>query len=70
MLELTFEQAFAELESVTGRLEKGDLSLDELLTLYARGQELARFCQNCLDQAELRITALSADDADVIDQSE
>lgn len=58
---LTFEEAYAELEDVVARLESGELSLDESVTLYARGQALAQRCGTLLDSAELRIQQLSDD---------
>jgi len=56
---MTFEAARAELEEVVRQLEEGDLSLTEAISLYERGQLLARYCQAQLDQAELRITRLT-----------
>jgi exodeoxyribonuclease VII small subunit len=53
--DLTFEQAFAQLEEIVARLESGDLTLDDSLALYERGQALARRCGAMLDSAELRI---------------
>ena len=35
--ELTFEQAFAELEESVRTLEKGDLPLEDSLALFERG---------------------------------
>ncbi len=58
---LTFEQAFAQLEEIVARLESGDLTLDESVTLYEQGQKLARLCGEMLDSAELRIKQLGAD---------
>jgi exodeoxyribonuclease VII small subunit len=55
---VTFERAFAELEEIVQKLEKGDLTLKEAISLYERGQTLARHCQAQLDQAELRVTRL------------
>ncbi len=52
---LTFEQAFAELEESVRTLEQGDLPLDESLTLFERGQQLAAYCGKLLDNAELKI---------------
>ena len=52
---LTFEQAFAELEESVRTLERGDLPLEEALTLYERGQELAAYCAKLLDEAELKV---------------
>lgn len=63
---LSFEAAFAELERVVQQLEEGELSLEESIALYERGQMLAQLCQERLDQAELRIDqldrAVQADD--------
>jgi len=56
---LTFEQAFAELEEVVGKLEAGGLALEESLALFERGQALAAQCNKQLDQAELKVQQLS-----------
>jgi exodeoxyribonuclease VII small subunit len=58
--ERSFESAFAELEKVVRQLEEGELSLEEAISLYERGQALSRFCQDRLDQAELRVTQLAS----------
>ena len=58
MKDMTFETAFAELEETARLLEEGDLTLEEAISLYERGQALARLCQDRLDRAELRITQL------------
>ena len=57
--ELTYEQAFAELETIVGALEGEDQPLEEALSLYERGQTLARFCAELLDKAELKVTELT-----------
>ena len=57
MTDLTFEQAFAELEESVRTLENGELPLEESLALYERGQELAAYCAKMLDEAELKIAA-------------
>jgi len=59
--QLTYEQAFAELEEIVAELESGEHSLDTALAVYERGQALARRCTALLDQAELRIQQLSGD---------
>ncbi len=56
--ELSFEEAFAELESIVQQLEEGNTSLDEALALYERGMALAAYCQTVLDEAEVRIKQL------------
>jgi exodeoxyribonuclease VII small subunit len=60
--DLPFEGAYAELESVVQRLESGELSLEEAMSLYERGQMLARHCQALLDGAELRVTILGGNE--------
>jgi exodeoxyribonuclease VII small subunit len=52
---LTFEQAFKELEESVAKLESGELPLEESLDLYERGQALAAYCGKMLDEAELKI---------------
>ena len=54
----SFEQLFRELEATVGKLEAGDLSLDESLALFQRGMELSKKCGELLDHAELRIKEL------------
>jgi exodeoxyribonuclease VII small subunit len=53
--DLSYDDAFAELEKVLAALESGELPLDEALTLYERGAALARVCARKLDEAELRV---------------
>ncbi len=56
---LSFEQAFKELEQVVARLEGGDLTLEESIALFERGQQLAAYCGAKLDEAELRIRRIA-----------
>ena len=63
--ELTFEQAFAELEQTIVKLEEGGLTLEESLALYARGQELAAYCGQQLDQAELELKRLTPEGEEI-----
>jgi exodeoxyribonuclease VII small subunit len=57
--ELSFEQAYHELEKTVQKLEAGDLPLAEALALYRRGMALAQHCGRQLDEAELSIQALT-----------
>jgi len=59
--DLTFEDAYRELETIIVRLEAGNLSLDDSLELFERGQRLSNWCESQLDSADLRVTRLSAD---------
>jgi exodeoxyribonuclease VII small subunit len=56
--ELTFEQAYGELEEIVAQLEQGDLPLEKALELHARGQKLAEYCARQLDEAELKVRTL------------
>jgi len=53
-----FEPLYKRLEEIVARLEQGDLTLEESLSLYEEGMKLARKCQEMLQSAELRITRL------------
>jgi exodeoxyribonuclease VII small subunit len=59
--ELTYEQAFEELQTVIAQLEAGDKPLEETLALYERGQALYQRCTTLLDQAEIKVQQLNQD---------
>lgn len=59
--ELSFEQAFEELEATIERLERGGLPLAEAIAEFERGMRLASLCSGILERAELRVTRLLAD---------
>ena len=59
LTDLTFEDAYAQLEDIAAQLESGELSLDESVALYERGQALARLCGDLLDSADLRIQQIN-----------
>lgn len=60
--DLSYEEAFAELEGIVESLESGELALEEALTEFERGQALAKRCAQLLDQAELKLSQLVPDD--------
>ena len=57
--QLSYEEAFAELEAIVVELEQGEASLDQALEQFERGQALAVRCGHLLEQAQLRLTQLS-----------
>lgn len=59
--ELSFEQAFDQLDNVLAQLESGELSLEEQVTMSEKGKLLASRCQELLDNAGLRIKKLEND---------
>ena len=59
--ELSFEDALKELETIVGRLESGDATLQDSIDLYARGDALRKQCAARLDAAQARIEAIRVD---------
>ena len=59
--QLSFEKALAELESIVQKLERGDVALEESVTIYERGEALKRRCEELLRQAEARVEKITLD---------
>jgi len=66
----SFEAARDELLTIVARLEAGDVTLDESLDLWERGEKLAARCQEILDGARERIAAVRGADGDDGDDAE
>jgi exodeoxyribonuclease VII small subunit len=58
-MDLTYEQAFSELEEIVEKMESEQQPLDEAMKYFERGQMLAQYCAGLLDRAELRIKQLN-----------
>jgi exodeoxyribonuclease VII small subunit len=58
---LSFEGALEQLEDTVGRLEEGEMPLEEALELFEAGVRLSRQCTTTLETAEKRIEILVAD---------
>jgi len=56
-----FEQAFRKLETIVGKLEGEELSLDESLKLFEEGIALSRICHSRLEEIEQKIETILAD---------
>lgn len=67
---LTYESAFAELESVVAALESEQHPLDESIALYERGQALLRHCAALLEKAELRVQQVAGDSLTAFDEGD
>ena len=59
--EMSFETAMAELETVVGQLERGDVALEDSIQLYERGAELKKRCETKLKEAEEKVAAITLD---------
>lgn len=57
--ELSFEAAMAELEQVVGRLETGDVPLEDSIKLYERGAALKARCEEKLKEAEEKVSQIT-----------
>jgi exodeoxyribonuclease VII small subunit len=57
--QLSFEDALKRLEAIVHRLESGDASLDESITLYTEGDKLRAQCEARLKDAQMRIDKIS-----------
>ena len=54
----SYEAALGELEQLVGRLESGELPLEQMLSGYQRGAELLQFCRDKLQAVEDQIKVL------------
>ena len=55
---ISYEAARDELAEVVESLEAGSATLEESLTLWERGEELAKICQEWLDGAKKKLDAV------------
>lgn len=54
----SFEESLKQLESIVGRLERGDLPLEESLRLFEEGIQLSNACKTELESAEGKVQML------------
>lgn len=59
--EMSFEDALRELEEVVGKLERGEVPLEESIALYERGAALRERCETKLKEAEEKVAKLTLD---------
>ena len=55
---LTYEQAAERLEQIVERLENSNVTLDESVSLYKEGIEMAVFCRDKLNSAQKEVMEL------------
>ena len=60
--EMTFEQAMSELEKIVTELERGDVPLEDSISLYEKGAELKKRCETKLKEAEQKVAAITLDE--------
>ena len=59
--EMSFEEAIRELEAVVSALDRGDVALEESITLYERGAALKARCEAKLREAEEKVAQITLD---------
>ncbi len=55
----SYEQAFTELERIVAQMESGQMSLEDSLAAYQRGNTLLEFCQKSLAEVEQQVRILN-----------
>ncbi len=58
---MNFEDALRELEMIVEKLERGDATLDESITIYQRGAKLKAHCEGKLKDAQLKVEKIVLD---------
>lgn len=55
----TFEQSLGRLEEIVKQMERGDVPLEQALSLFEEGTGLVSACTKLLDEAELKVVQLT-----------
>lgn len=58
----TFEENMQRLEQIVRTMERGDVPLEESLKLFQEGTSLVESCGKLLDDAELQVKKIVADE--------
>jgi len=59
---LSFEKAIKELSGIVGKIEQGEIALQDSLEQYERGMALIKHCRDILQKAEKRIEKISKEE--------
>ena len=59
--EMSYEEAYAELEQIVARMESGEDKLEASMEAFLRGQALIKRCTGLLESAELKVRQLSGE---------
>ncbi|MBQ6925269.1 MAG: exodeoxyribonuclease VII small subunit [Kiritimatiellae bacterium] len=54
----SFEDALSELEELVGRMESGEMGLEEMVAAFEKGQGLVKSCTDRLNEVERRIEVI------------
>ena len=63
LAKLTFEEAIGQLKEIVGKIEQGEIPLQDSLEQYEKGMSLIKHCRGILQKAEKRIEKISKEEA-------
>lgn len=55
---MSFEEACNKLQEIIDKIENGDVSLEEALTLFSQGEELVKICYQFLNNAKGQLSQI------------
>ena len=61
MKDKSLEEVFEELDEVVGQLEESTISLEDSFSLYHKGMELLKVCNEKIDKVEKKMLILDED---------
>ena len=64
---LSFEEAIKELTEIVGRIEQGQIALQDSLQQYEKGMGLIKHCRTILQEAEKRIEKITKTEAEQVE---
>jgi exodeoxyribonuclease VII small subunit len=59
---MTFEETIKELTDIVGKIEQGQIPLQDSLEQYEKGMALIKHCRGILQKAEKRIEKISKEE--------
>ena len=65
--QLSFEEAIKELTDIVGKIEQGQIPLQDSLQQYEKGMDLIKHCRVILQKAEKRIEKITKTEAEQIE---
>ena len=57
---MTLEESFAALQKIAEQMESQNVSLEDSIDLYEKGQGLIRHCETLLNEAQIKIDQATA----------
>ncbi|MCR6110507.1 exodeoxyribonuclease VII small subunit [Bacillus sp. A301a_S52] len=62
---LTFEESMEALENLVEKLEKGDVPLEEAITMFQEGMTLSKECHDRLQKVEKQMAEVLSEDGEI-----